>query len=255
VHAYDDTRKRFAGIWANNVRRIRVSDVSIRDHRDLADGMDRGRRQDIPEGIFCDPDMTNGLLHIQATIDGQPTMSRSRRRHWPTARKWPRPLSRWTAISAYLTLPSARQAFVGAGNSFLYDLTLSLVNGGEIVDVVQSYFGLRQDATKARRYCQWQRGIPASGTGSGILPGRYLEPLQAMTRCGTTSNSPRRRVSTAHGCIRKYSSRVCWYWADKLGYMVCLYKFRGPRFGALWDQIPPQKKKRGLGSKAPFWPF
>ncbi len=149
-----------------------------------------------------DPDLK---LSAEAFADGKPVGSDSAAGTWRNQR---------------LVLNLSEKKLWEPGSPFLYDLKLTLTRGGETIDELKSYFGLRKVSIDGRRILIngkpiFQRlildqGFYPDGIWTAPTDAALKHDIEMSMACGYNGARLHQKV---------FEPRFL-YWADKLGYLV-----------------------------------
>jgi hypothetical protein len=168
------------------------------------------------------PDVDAGVLHFKANVRGD---------HADSAKVLVTPVegdkkleTKTCAVNEDVEIPIPNAHLWSPSDPFLYDLKVSLVKDGKVVDNVRSYFAMRKIAVSSDGHVMrlmlnnhflfemgvldqgfWPDGLYTAPTDSAI---RY--DLEMVKKCGF--NLIRKHV--------KVEPERWYYWADKLGLLV-----------------------------------
>ena len=171
------------------------------------------------EKMRLTPDAANGSVYLDATINGPAAGMTLEAAAAFEGRTEGKAQALVDGNHAKLTLTMDHKHLWAPGEPNLYDLKLTLKNGGETVDVVDSYFGLRTISFDGKKCLingkpVFQRLI----LDQGFYPdGIYTAPTDAALKADV-------EMSMAMGfngarLHQKVFEQRFLYWADKLGYI------------------------------------
>ena len=171
------------------------------------------------EKMRLTPDAANGSVYLDATINGPAAGMTLEAAAAFEGRTEGKAQALVDGNHAKLTLTMDHKHLWAPGEPNLYDLKLTLKNGGETVDVVDSYFGLRTISFDGKKCLingkpVFQRLI----LDQGFYPdGIYTAPTDAALKADI-------EMSMAMGfngarLHQKVFEQRFLYWADKLGYI------------------------------------
>ncbi|GAA4473810.1 LamG-like jellyroll fold domain-containing protein [Phytohabitans houttuyneae] len=173
------------------------------------------------ERLQLTPDLADGSLRLTALAEGGSDL-----RVEAAAYNGSRVVGRVSgAAGAELRLPVRNPKLWSPDSPFLYDLTVKLFDGSRRVDIVTSYFGMREVGTKrgadGKPYMTLNGDIlfNMSTLDQGFWPdGIYTAPTDEALRFDVAEHK-RLGFNTIRKHIKVEPDRW-YYWADKLGLMV-----------------------------------
>lgn len=219
VSAYDDTASglqatgkqsfkeshgcvytRTTGIW-QTVYLEAAGGTWVREFA-LTPDLDRGRL--FFQGWIAGPN-AGATVRLEASADGKPVATEE----VPAA---------WRSTLGVLSIPNPRPWEVG--KPFLYDLRITVLRGGQPVDEVRTYFGLRKVHLEGNRFLINNRPVfQRTVLDQGFYPdGIYTAPSDAALR-RDIELSMAAGFNGARLHQKVFEPRLL-YWADKLGYIV-----------------------------------
>lgn len=170
------------------------------------------------QGFRLYPDLDGGRLTVQACVVGDPAALAIRAR----ARAGSKVVGETQAAahsSVFFTLDLSEVHAWGPGDPFLYDLELSLADGSNELDRVQSYFGLRKVHIEGKRVFLNNRPVfQRLILDQGFYPkGVYTPESEDLFR-NDIELALAMGFNGARLHERVFEPRF-FYWADRLGYL------------------------------------
>lgn len=194
---YTPTTGIWQSVWIEPVSKISISDLTIIPDID-AKTVKIAVNTQSPK---------KGLMVLIKTKDGNTQVAEAR-----------------GGVNLALIIPIKKPKLWSAGNPFLYDLEITLLDGNEKVDQVKSYFGMRkisivEDGGFKKIFLNnkflYQMGV----LDQGFWPdGIYTAPTDDALKCDIEQAK-----AMGFNLIRKHikvESQRWYYWADKLGMLV-----------------------------------
>jgi beta-galactosidase/beta-glucuronidase len=172
------------------------------------------------ENLSIVPDPDHGRVLIEAAVNGADGDVQLRAEAFADGKPVGSDSAAGTWRNQRLVLNLSEKKLWAPGSPFLYDLKLTLTRGGETIDELKSYFGLRKVTIEGRRILingkpVFQRlildqGFYPQGVWTAPTDDALKHDIEMSMACGYNGARLHQKV---------FEPRFL-YWADKLGYLV-----------------------------------